>query len=257
MGSCICIIGAIGEEIAGIKQRLRIRDKHRLGHASVFEGEWQGREVLLVRSGMGMGRAGASLAAVCERFSPKLIISIGYAGGLDPALNSGDLLIAERVLGLSGGGPVNFDGARSIAVEALAQGLVDQALLLPAPQGAAVHRGALLTVDDPILKPEQKIAAGKLYSAQAVDMETLALARLARENGIHFLSIRAISDTADQELMDLSGLVDESGEVSKFKAGWHVVTHPGSMKGMLALGQAAKKATANLTDFTSRFIQNY
>ena len=88
-------------------------------------------------------------------------------------------------------------------------------------------------------------------------METLALARLARENEARFLSIRAISDTADQELMDLAGLVNDSGEVSKFKAGWHIITHPGSMKGMLALGQAAKKATANLADFTSRFIENY
>ena len=118
------------------------------------------------------------------------------------------------------------------------------------------YRGTLLTVDKPILEPEQKRAAGKLYSAQAVDMETLALARFARENGTPFLSARAISDTVDQELMDLSGLVDEGGEVAKFKAGWHVIIHPGSMKGLLALGQIAKKACANLTDFTARFIQN-
>ena len=51
-------------------------------------------------------------------------------------------------------------------------------------------------------------------------------------------------------------IIDEGGEVAKFKAGWHVITHPGSMKGLLALGQIAKKACANLTDFTARFIQN-
>ena len=257
MGSRICIIGAIGEEIAGIKQRLRIGHKHRLGKTTVFAGKWLGHEVFLVRSGIGMVRAEASLSAVCQQFSPALIISIGFAGGLDARLKSGDLLIAEKVIALSGDSSRNFAKAQSTAEETLALDLVDRALRLAGPMAACAYRGVLLTVDAPILGPEQKRAAGKLYSAQAVDMETFALARFARENGTPFLSVRAVSDTVDQELMDLSGLVGEGGEVSKLKAGWHVVTHPGSMKGMLALGQVAKKACANLADFVSRFIQDY
>ena len=255
MNSKIVIIGAIKEEIAGIKQRMKIRDTHRLGHATVIDGEWLGHEILLVRSGMGMKKAEESLVAVCKQFSPNLVISMGYAGGLNKTLGSGDLLIAEKILGIAAGKILNFDSAFSTDQEFLTNELVDKALLVSETMNLKSHRGTLLTVHKPVLKPEQKCALGKLYSVHAVDMETSAMARYARENTMPFLSIRAISDTVDQELMDLSGLVDKTGEVSKLKAGWYVITHPGSMKEMLGLGQVAKKSTANLTDFISRFIK--
>ncbi|MGV7220033.1 MAG: 5'-methylthioadenosine/S-adenosylhomocysteine nucleosidase [Nitrospinales bacterium] len=255
MKSKIVIIGAIKEEIAGIKQRMNIRDTHRFGHATVLDGEWLGHEILLIRSGMGMVRAEASLKAVTQQFSSKLIISIGYAGGLDPRLKSGDLLIAEKIIGLAKGDILMIDEKVETTQESVANEYIDKALLVTDEMDLNIHRGALFTVNKPVLKPEHKNTLGKLYSVHAVDMETLALARFAKENGTPFLSIRAISDTVDQELMDLSGLVDESGEVSKIKAGWYVVTHPGSLKGMLSLGQVAKKSTANLTDFISRFIK--
>jgi nucleoside phosphorylase len=224
-------------------------------HATVFEGEWLGHGILLVRSGMGMVRAEKSLKAVSQQFSSKLIISMGYAGGLDPKLQSGDLLIAEKSLGIAKGELFSKDGEGQMTQESLANEFVDKALLVSETMDIKSHRGSLLTVDKPVLKPEQKSLLGKKYSVQAVDMETLALARFANENGTAFLSIRAISDTVDQELMDLSGLVDDGGEVSKLKAGWYVITHPGSMKEMLALGQVAKKSTSNLTGFISRFIK--
>jgi adenosylhomocysteine nucleosidase len=255
MSSKIIIIGAIKEEIAGIKQRMKINDTHRFDHATVFEGEWLGYEILLVRSGMGVVRAEKSLRAVTQQFTSKLIISMGYAGGLDPKLQSGDLLIAEKNLGIENGNSFKSNEKGQTTEESLANEFVEKALLISEKMEFKTHRGTLLTVDKVVLNPDHKSSLGKLYSVQAVDMETLALARCAREKGIPFLSIRAISDTVDQELMDLSGLVDDSGEVSKLKAGWYVVTHPGSMKGMLALGQVAKKSTANLTDFISQFIK--
>jgi len=255
MSPKIIIIGAIKEEIAGIKQRIKIKDTHRFGHATVFDGEWLGQEILLVRSGMGMVRAEESLKAVTVQFSCKLIISIGYAGGLDPKLESGDLLVAEDILGFKKGEFLKFDEQMKTIQESMSNEFVDIALLVPETIGLKSHRGTLLTVQNPILKTEHKSSLGKLYSAQAVDMETLALARFARENGMPFLSLRAISDTAEQELMDLSGLVDETGEVSKFKAGWYAIINPGSMKGMMELGKVAKKSTANLTNFIAQFIK--
>jgi adenosylhomocysteine nucleosidase len=255
MNSKIVIIGAIKEEIAGIKQRMKIKGTHRFGHATVLDGEWLGHEILLVRSGMGMVRAEASLKAVTQQFSSKLIISIGYAGGLDAKLKSGDLLIAEKTLGLAKGDCLKFDEKGQTVQESVANEFVDKALLFSETLDLKSHCGALLTVDKPVLKPEHKKSLGKIYSVQAVDMETLALARFSRENAIPFLSVRAVSDTVDQELMDLSGLVDETGDVSKFKAGWHVITNPGSMKVMLDLGKVAKKSTANLTEFISQFFK--
>jgi adenosylhomocysteine nucleosidase len=85
-------------------------------------------------------------------------------------------------------------------------------------------------------------------------METSALAEEAQTRNLSFISVRAITDTADQELIDCSHLVADDGDVSKLKAGWHVLTHPGDLKGMIELGQHAKIATANLTEFLKPYF---
>ncbi len=118
-----------------------------------------------------------------------------------------------------------------------------------------VRRGTLLTVDQVVATPPEKKALREKYSAVAVDMETFALAEETQARNLPFASVRAITDTADQELIDCSHLVADDGDVSKLKAGWHILTHPGDLKGMIDLGQHAKLATARLTEFISQWIQ--
>jgi adenosylhomocysteine nucleosidase len=113
-----------------------------------------------------------------------------------------------------------------------------------------------LTVDRVAATPQEKKQLRDKYSAVAVDMETSALAEVAQERDLAFVSVRAITDRADQELIDCAHLVEENGEVSKMKAGWHVITHPGDLKGMIELGQHAKIATANLTEFLRTYINS-
>jgi len=120
---------------------------------------------------------------------------------------------------------------------------------------AEARRGTWLTVDEVVATPPEKKALREKYSAAVVDMETSALAEEAEAHHLPFASVRAITDTADQELIDCSHLVAEDGDVSKLKAGWHILTHPGDLKGMIDLGKHAKVATANLTVFVSQWIQ--
>ncbi|HKI68818.1 MAG TPA: hypothetical protein VKA67_04465 [Verrucomicrobiae bacterium] len=119
---------------------------------------------------------------------------------------------------------------------------------------AEARRGTLLTVDEVVATPPAKKALREKFSAVAVDMETSALAEEAQARHLPFASVRAITDKASQELIDCSHLVAEDGDVSKLKAGWHILTHPGDLKGMIDLGKHAKVATANLTEFLKKLM---
>ncbi len=237
MGKRIAIIGAIKDEIAGIKKEMQITDTLRWPTGNAFVGEWQGRTIVLIRSGMGCDRARRALAEMAKKFELEQVISIGYAGALDPALKVGELVVADQV----------------VYYETMKNYSLDKELLSMMPEA---RRGTLLTVDSLAAKPQEKKALREKYSAVAVDMETSALAEKAQARNIPFISVRAITDTADQELIDCSYLVEEDGEVSKLKAGWHVLTHPGDMKGMIELGQHAKIATANLTEFLRQYFES-
>jgi len=225
----IAIIGAIKDEIAGIKKEMQIADTLRWKTGNAFIGRWQGVEIVLVRSGMGARRARRALAEVAERFELKRVYSIGYAGALDPALKVGDVVAADRVIHAATGDALPLDAGFASDIP-------------------GISRGALLTVDEVAATPQAKQFLHEQHGAAAVDMETYALAEEARGRGLHLVSVRAITDTADQELIDCSHLVAEDGDVSKLKAGWHVLTHPGDLKGMIDLGKHAQQATAALTD---------
>lgn len=236
MGKRIAIIGAIKDEIAGIKNQMLITEPLRWHTGNAFAGEWQGKSIVLVRSGMGCDSAKLALAEIAGKFDLERVISIGYAGALDPTLQVGELVVADQVIHYKTPKPYSLD----------------KELIGTMPEA---RRGTLLTVDEVVASPPAKRAMREKYSAVAVDMETSALVEEAEARCLPFASVRAITDTANQELIDCSHLVAEDGDVSKLKAGWHILTHPGDLKGMIDLGKHAKLATANLTLFISRWVQ--
>lgn len=243
MESRIAILGAIKDEIAGIKKEMEITGTLRWPTGNAFVGKWQGISVVLVRTGMGRDRARRALIEVAEKWDLKEVISIGYAGALDPSLEVGDLVVADLVMELDSSRLEDDTKTFSLKKEIF-------------NLATDVHKRILLTVDRVAATPQEKKKLKEQYSAVAVDMETSALAEEAQTRDLAFVSVRAITDTADQELIDCAHLVEENGEVSKMKAGWHVVTHPGDLKGMIELGQHARIATANLTEFLRTYINS-
>ena len=244
MNDCVAIIGAVKEEIAGIKRAMNISDHVRLGKASAWPGKWGKQNIVLVRSGVGKQRAEDAALQVIDRFQPRALISTGYAGAVQPELNVGDLVIADTILGAKEKGkyfpdPDWFGRARNI----------------PCPDGVKTVVGGLLTVDSVIHDSATKRELGKSYSVQAVEMETSAIARVAEEQGLPLLSVRVISDRLDQELLDSSSFLGSDGEISNLKAGWYVLTHPGSIKSALSLRAQTKIATQALTRFLSDLLR--
>ncbi len=139
----IAIIGAIKDEIAGIKNEMRIDDTLRWPTGNAFIGERQGVPVVLVRTGMGRDRARRALVEIAEKWELKEVISIGYAGALDLSLEVGDLVVADLVMELDSSRPENDTKTFSLEKE----------IFNPATE---VHQRILLTVDRVEATPQEK-----------------------------------------------------------------------------------------------------
>ena len=139
----IAILGAIKDEIAGIKNQMRIDDTLRWQTGNAFAGEWAGLSIVLVRSGMGRDRARRALVEIAEKWDLKEVISIGYAGALDPSLEVGDLVVADKVIEMDSsqldGGMKSYSLDREIFNTTL-----------------GTSRRTLLTVDRIAATPEEK-----------------------------------------------------------------------------------------------------
>lgn len=142
-----------------------------------------GDGTLLVLSGIGPVSA-AEGARRLVRSGARALISWGVAGGLDPQLAAGALVLPEAVISPEDRVFPTAHEWRERVRAALAA-------------NHAVCGGRLLTRAEPLASTAAKARAFRETAAVAVDMESSAVAEVAASQGLPFLAVRAIVDTAD------------------------------------------------------------
>jgi hopanoid-associated phosphorylase len=133
------------------------------------------------------GTAARGAAARLVDGGAEALLSFGLAGGLDPRLAPGTLIVAEAIVGPSRGHVATDPPWRRRAVAAL--------------KGEAVV-GMIAARDRPCVTVADKAALFAATRALAVDMESRAIADVAAAHGLPFLAIRAIADPATRRVPD-------------------------------------------------------
>jgi len=174
----------------------------------------------------------------------RALVSAGICGGLDPALSPGAVILPTRVVS-------RHESDESWMVDAVWHAAVMSA----APEGMRFRTGTLMGSDRAVSSIEGKQALAARTGAVAVDMESHAVARVARDAGVPFLVLRTVADTASDVLPPwLGGVLNRDGTpnagiaVRRILAGpWRIGTLIGlarrSGTAERALGQAAQALT--------------
>ena len=134
----------------------------------------------------GMGRSVASKGArSLIDAGATALASFGMAGGLDPTLRPGDVLVPSEVAELQG--PcfnTAFDWSEQVS----------------SVVGTQVHRGRLLTSPRAVASVADKADLFRATGAAAVDMESAAIAQVAQQQSLPFIAVRVIVDSAGDVL---------------------------------------------------------
>lgn len=188
---------------------------------------------LLVVSGMGPSAAADAALRLLEAGATALV-SFGVAGGLDPALEAGALVLPEEV--------IRADGAR----HATAPGWRERVATAVAARHPACH-GALLTCREPLCSPAEKASAFRETGAVAVDMEGFAIAEIAARRGAPFLAVRSVLDAAADTLPPtLLGAIDARGTASPGRMFGALVRAPREWPDVLRLARRCRAAARPL-----------
>jgi adenosylhomocysteine nucleosidase len=163
------------------------------------------------------------------------LLSFGLAGGLDPALAPGALLLPRRVLG-EGGEIFSTDPAwRERVHRSLA------ALGLAADEGDLLGRAAIAATG------AEKAKLRGQFGAAAVDLESHVAAAEARRAGRPFLVLRAICDPADFALPPAAFVgLDAAGRAAPGPVFLSLLRRPGQLGALLRLARHTRAALKSL-----------
>ncbi|MDE0391335.1 MAG: hypothetical protein OXI57_04605 [Rhodospirillales bacterium] len=149
-----------------------------------------------------------------------MLVSYGFAAGIDPRLGPGALLLPETVIAHEGevktpdrggvrdqlqritsfkpregqGPPEPPPDEAYVAVDTAMREVLSQEL------GMRIAGGALAGVDRPLMRQEEKLALFAQTRARAADMESHVVARAATAAGVPFVVIRVVSDPSNRTL---------------------------------------------------------
>ena len=202
------------------------------GDPPVSELALLGEGSLLALSGIGRAAAAAAAQALVDAGASALM-SFGMAGGLDPALKPGSVVIPCELL--------SADGARYAACRSWRERVA--AAVSPL---CAVSEGNLLTSTQAIDTPADKAEALRRTGAAAVDMESAAVAEVAAKHHLPFIAVRVIVDTAADFLPRAVVAASRAGRVRFARLIGGLILAPREIGGLLRLAKRYRIAMRSL-----------
>lgn len=203
------------------------------------------KNLLLAYSGAGAENGQTSANLLIKQGATRLI-SWGCAAALSPGLSSGDLVLADAVISAEG---------ENIALDSSWYKQVKTALekvSLECKPGFALRTGELLESKILVAKSMDKQALYQQTHAVALDMESVSIAKVAQQQAIPFLAIRAIADPVSMDLPDaVSYALNDKGDVQLFKLLTFLCLHPKELSGLISLGKQFSAAKRTLKTVAS------
>jgi adenosylhomocysteine nucleosidase len=205
--SYLAVMSAYTPELTILLEETDVDTTRVLDEVAYHIGALEGSNVILVLSGIGLENAAATTHTLIDSFSVAGIVFSGIAGGVNPDLNIGDVTVPAQW--------GQADGARDPQQEnfwipvdqemlEVAAGIADEIeLIQTTAEGVRLeHEPRIITrgngisnsffVDDSAYREW----LWETFEANAVDMETSAVARVAHANDVPYIAFRSLSDLA-------------------------------------------------------------
>jgi adenosylhomocysteine nucleosidase len=203
--SVIGLIGAMDEEVAVIKEWMTDVQETSIAGCDFFTGQLDGKDVVLLKSGIGKVNAAVSTTLLMASFDPAVVINIGSAGGFDPELEVGDVIISDAVVHHDV--DVTAFGYRLGQLPSMPETFTADASLVSTAKNAVAKVGqvkakvGLIGTGDVFMCEASRVAQVReaFPTLKAVEMEAAAVAQVCHKFAIPFVVVRSLSDVADKE----------------------------------------------------------
>ena len=217
--SVTAIVGALNIELKPLEEQLNDTTMRTIEKMRFVEGRLKGKKVVLTQCCAGKVNAAMVTTLLLEHFRPNRVLMTGTAGGINPELRSGDIIIGAKTT-YHDFGDLIADGLRAnptrnpltktrnplyFPADEKLLALAQQAIPTVASKLDASGRmskiktGTIVTGDSFVLSSAARSRLREKHDADATEMEGAAVAQICWQQNIPCLVIRSLSDNADEE----------------------------------------------------------
>ena len=176
-------------------------------------------DVHVLLTGMGAHNAEQAVSDALKTVRPGRVFTCGFAGALNPTLSIGDVVFATKVS------------------PHLAQRL----------QSSGARQVVFVCVERVVTTAAEKCALRAQTNADVVEMESAVIERVCREAGVECVTLRAISDTAREDLpLDFNALMTSDQKLDLAKLAVAILRRPQRIPALLRLGKNSAIAAEKL-----------
>lgn len=222
MSAKVAIISALDRELAPLLQRwerglLQVERR-------VFP-IWRSEGVVYVPCGMGPEHAKAAARVLIEQEKPSIIVSAGFAGALTRMLTVGEVITPGTVIDAQTGKYYELGFGSGVLVT------------VPAVTDEAAKKGFATQ-----------------FRADAVDMEAAAVAETAKEHGMEFCAVKAVSDELGFAMPPFNAYINADGSLAMERFAAYVAVRPGYWPSLMKLACNSKRAAQELSNTMERLV---
>ena len=216
------LLGAFPPELVLIESKMQNKKDTLIQQIRFVKGMLNGKSVVLAQTGIGKVNAAITTTLMIEHFKPKQIVFSGIAGGIDPTLLPGDIVIGTQIAyhdygsiddsgmhytptknaAYSKENPVFFKCDSVLVQKALSISTGLSFAKIKRDEGSfppAIKKGVIVTGDVFVASEIVTQRLRKDLNAAATEMEGAAIAQTCYQQNIPFLIIRSLSDNANHK----------------------------------------------------------
>ncbi|MFA7084479.1 MAG: 5'-methylthioadenosine/adenosylhomocysteine nucleosidase [Arcobacteraceae bacterium] len=199
----LAIMGAMQEEIEPLLAYFEEVQAVEFANNTFYEVQYNGLDIVIAYSKIGKVFASLTAATMIEKFGCDTLLFSGVAGGINPELKIGDLIIANKLcqhdLDITAfGHPHGYVPGGEVFVETSKE-LNAVAKEVAVESGLKVIEGIIATGDQFVHSIERKEFIETTFKADALEMEGASVAVVCNALNVPCFILRAISDTADMD----------------------------------------------------------
>lgn len=252
----VAVFSAFPHEISGVIRLLGMKRTLAKNPFLIYAARCKNHDIVVVRTGIGIGNLSSAFNFVLQGFHPGCIISAGFGGALYPGASAGDLILASRIFMLPEHRPHGEVPGFDSWEECFFHNSDAERIQIKISEKIHIKSGAIITLRNWTAKAGIRKVLPAGFLTAVCDMETYFLAKLAEGKGLPFFGIRSVSDCADvdvpQELLEVS---DEAGFYNFLRALRIIFSRPRLLPSVIRLGKNSRIASKNLGCFIDSIME--